>query len=233
MKAMVFFGAGASNYFGIPTMKEFIEDFEKYLEDNGADDEKSLYKQIKSSLEEVYGDLDLEAMLTVLEDLSGKRFDRRFEHPSILYLLKSHDQIDNTRRSIEIEVRRDAEVAKRLKENLKLFIREKCIPKDFKNKIWIYDEFFGAIIEKMPGYGFKSVREKSIEAAVDCEIFTTNYDLCIENYCRIGNIKYTNGENPTDTGKQIVDITKNNDSFSESRKFHIYKLHPAFPTADR
>jgi len=208
--ATVFFGAGASKYFGIPTMKEFPEDFENYLGDNGEYDEKSLYKRIKDDLKEAYGDLDLEAILTVLEDLSEKeRFDSRFEHPSISYLLKSHNQITNTHRLIEIEVKRDREVAKRLKEKLKRFIRQKCIPEDFKDKIWLYDEFFDAFIEKISFCRFKSVREKSEKVAVDCEIFTTNYDLCIENYCKIGNIAYTNGEILTDTGKQIVDITKN------------------------
>jgi len=114
--ATVFFGAGASKYFGIPTMKEFPEDFENYLGDNGEYDEKSLYKRIKDDLKEAYGDLDLEAILTVLEDLSEKgRFDSRFEHPSILYFLKSLNQINNTHRLIEIEVKRDREVAKRLK----------------------------------------------------------------------------------------------------------------------
>ena len=225
--ATVFFGAGASKYFGIPTMKEFPEDFENYLGDNGEYDEKSLYKRIKDDLKEAYGDLDLEAILTVLEDLSEKeRFDSRFEHPSILYFLKSHNQINNTHRLIEIEVKRDREVAKRLKEKLKRFIRQKCSPEDFKDKIWLYDEFFDAFFEKRSLYRFKSVREKSEKVAVDCEIFTTNYDLCIENYCKIGNIAYTNGEIITDTGKQIVDITKNSsDLFSESANFHIYKLH--------
>ena len=223
----VFFGAGASKYFGIPTMKEFPEDFEKYLEEKGEYDEKNLYKQIKGNLKEVFGDLDLEAILTVLEDLSEKeRFDSRFEHPSILFFLKSYNQISNTRKLIEIEVKRDREVAKRLKEKLKGFIRMKCTPKDFKDKIWLYDVFFDAFIGKISGYGFKSVRERSGKVAVYCEIFTTNYDLCVENYCKIGNIAYINGEIIIDTGKQIVDITKNSgDLFSESAKFHIYKLH--------
>ena len=223
----VFFGAGASKYFGIPTMKEFPEYFEEYLDGNGDDDEKNLYKRIKDNLKEVYGDLDLEAILTVLEDLSEKeRFDSRFEHPSILFFLKSYNQISNTGKLIEIEVKSDREVAKRLKEKLKGFIRMKCTSKDFKDKIWLYDEFFDAFIKKIPGYGFKSVRERSGKVAVDCEIFTTNYDLCIENYCKIGNIAYINGEIIIDTGKQIVDITKNSgDLFSKSSKFHIYKLH--------
>lgn len=87
--------------------------------------------------------------------------------------------------------------------------------------------FFDAFIKKMPGYGFKSVRERSGKVAVDCEIFTTNYDLCIENYCRIGDIECNNGEIPTGSKRQIVNTSKGNGDLyrKDYHGFQIYKLH--------
>jgi hypothetical protein len=219
----VFIGAGASKYFDIPTMKEFPEDFEKYLGDNGESDEKRLYKQINVNLKED-GDLDLEAILTLLEDLSEKeRFDRRFEHPSILYLLEER-QLNKIHELIEFNFKHHGKVAKRLKEKLKWFIRKKCFPENFKDKISLYTEFFDSI---MPDRNFKEQVKKPQTKGRHCEIFTTNYDLCIENYCRMIKMPYKNGEKLTN-GKDIVSISKksNKEFYSNDYSgFQIYKLH--------
>lgn len=220
----VFIGAGASKYFDIPTMKEFPEDFEKYLGGNGESDEKRLYKQINVNLKE-NGDLDLEAILAILEDLSEKeRFDRRFVHPSILYLLEE-SQLNKIHELIEFNFKHQGKVAKRLKEKLKWFIRKKCFPENFKDKISLYTEFFDSI---MPDRNFKEQVKKPQTMGRHCEIFTTNYDLCIENYCRMIKMPYMNGEIITDTRRQIVAISKksNKEFYSNDYSgFQIYKLH--------
>jgi hypothetical protein len=221
----VFFGAGASKCFNVPTMNEFPEDFEKYLEDIEGYNEKSVYKKIKGNLKED-GVLDLEAILTVLEDLSEKeRFDRRFEHPSILYLLEK-GQVNSIHELVEFNVKHYGIIAKSLKEKLKGFIRKKCFPEPeiFKDNISLYTEFFDSI---MPDYDLKMDIGRRKQKGRHCEIFTTNYDLCIENYCRIIEMPYKNGEIFTN-GKNNVSLSKKSNKVlysNDFQGFQIYKLH--------
>lgn len=63
-----FFGAGASAPFGIPTMKQFVIDFEKYLDEKSELDERNSYKNIKNILEmKLHRNIDLEDVFTVIE----------------------------------------------------------------------------------------------------------------------------------------------------------------------
>jgi hypothetical protein len=52
--ALIFLGSGASVPFGLPTMKHFVFDFEKYLQQNdssdGMKDMLFLYEDIKNTL---------------------------------------------------------------------------------------------------------------------------------------------------------------------------------------
>ena len=59
----------------------------------------------------------------------------------------------------------------------------------------------------MPDYNLKMDIGRRKQRGRHCEIFTTNYDLCIENYCRMIKMPYTNGEKLTN-GKDIVSISK-------------------------
>lgn len=45
-KKTLLLGAGASNSFGIPTMKEFLQDFNIYLNEYGSYDENAFYKML-------------------------------------------------------------------------------------------------------------------------------------------------------------------------------------------
>lgn len=46
-----FFGAGASAPFGIPTMKQFVSDFERILDESGSEEERKTYNNIRETLE--------------------------------------------------------------------------------------------------------------------------------------------------------------------------------------
>ena len=217
----IFFGAGASKYFDIPTTKEFPDEFEDYLGKNRENNEKRLYEKIKDRCKEATN-LDLEAILTLLEDLSDKkRLDRRFEHPSILFPLGGKSKYN------ESDVKYVSEAAKQLKEKLKRFIVQKCssFPEKFKDKISVYTEFFDLIFRE---YSLKTyVDEGKRQNGRHCEIFTTNYDLCIENYCSNIKMPFINGQTINNTRTQIVDITKNNFELYHNKYqgFQIYKLH--------
>ena len=64
---MLFLGAGASKPFGIKTMEEMSREFEDKVKRFPAD-ERELYQSIRNNL----GTNNLEDILTVLNDLSGK-----------------------------------------------------------------------------------------------------------------------------------------------------------------
>ena len=55
----------------------------------------------------------------------------------------------------------------------------------------ILDEFFGKILNKQ-GIDFKETLR--LRNARFLEIFTTNYDMVVENYCRSRGLLYENGE---------------------------------------
>ena len=65
-----FFGAGASAPFGIPTMGQFVVDFEKFLNANAERKERELYSDIKQTLEtKIHRNVDLEAVFTVIDGI--------------------------------------------------------------------------------------------------------------------------------------------------------------------
>ena len=65
-----FFGAGTSAPFGIPTMKQFVLDFEDFLNNNSGIKERELYSDIKKTLEEkIHRPPDLEAVFTVIDGI--------------------------------------------------------------------------------------------------------------------------------------------------------------------
>jgi hypothetical protein len=65
-----FFGAGASAPFGIPTMGQFVLDFEKFLNENADKKERDLYSDVKQTLEtKIHRNADLEAIFTVIDGI--------------------------------------------------------------------------------------------------------------------------------------------------------------------
>lgn len=82
---LFFFGAGASAPFGIPTMKQFVSDFETSLEVNATEEEKSLYGKIKATLEKQLGrSIDLEDIFTVIDGLMNFSIERLGTLPAYL-----------------------------------------------------------------------------------------------------------------------------------------------------
>jgi hypothetical protein len=164
---MLFLGAGASKPFGIPAMKEMSEEFE-----NSTDlTKEELYLNIKNTL----GSDNLEDILTVLNDLREES-----GNPSVKYLKSLINEAagpifspfevrEENKKSIKLP--KIEERSKNLWETAIRLIKENCIINNDKreNIAKIYDELFKII-------------EKSNSLPITINIFTTNYDLIIEEY---------------------------------------------------
>ena len=93
--ALVFLGSGASVQFGLPTMKQFVFEFEKHLQQlqplDSSDDTKDmlfLYEDIKNTLTQIHGYADLESVFSVIEILSRNVLYAELEFPSSYLISK-------------------------------------------------------------------------------------------------------------------------------------------------
>jgi len=156
-----FFGAGASAPFGIPTMKQFVVEFEKYLNENAEKSERTLYSDIKTTLNEKLGkEVDLEGVFTVIDGIINYTPERL--GLLSLYLTESRRNFPNM------------EICKNLKEKFQKFVKEKCvIPAESYGKIqMVYQDFFNRIAVEL---GEKSSK-RDYAWNTSWTIFTTNYD---------------------------------------------------------
>jgi hypothetical protein len=171
-----FFGAGASAPFGIPTMKQFVVDFENELNENGSDKEKAMYARIKKILEERLDDsVDLEGIFTVIDGIINYCPERL--GLLSLYLAKEFKPPN----------RFDVEICQSLKEKFHSFVREKClIPKPSFNKISeVYRDFFNRFWRESNTHLSDTYRSSGpYRYCTDWTMFTTNYDTCLEHYWR-------------------------------------------------
>ncbi len=165
---LLFLGAGASKPFGVPTMKEMVEEFEKELEP-GSEDEK-LYEDISVALKNRHGRFDLETVLMVLEALENP--DKW--HPFAAYVLdkfgKNYNAVIDSKDIINAPI-----LAKKLKD----FLSDKCRfnMDEYENNKGLYDTLF-QLSDRVAG-----ITGVSTGSSVSA-IYTTNYDRYIDSYIR-------------------------------------------------
>ncbi len=227
---MIFLGAGTSkSTYEVPLMTELQYNFSDSLR---ADEDQSiiefydeLVENLTSSYEELNLDegVDIEAVLTVLEDLSSaEAFNKRWRHPSILNTLKSLDQLKILD---DFLCKLDCDLAKRTGRLLKSYVVERCDISGKPADDDIYTEFFDLVLGRK-GLRFKEIINNPYNNAT-FSIFTTNYDICLEEYFRKRSHAFQNGETKTDSNELIVDLTSQNTplyggSVSGAK---IFKLH--------
>lgn len=168
---LFFFGAGASAPFGIPTMKQFVLDFEKYLHGNATDSEQKIYSGIKQTLEKRLSEpVDLEAVFTVIDGIINYNQEK-------LGLLSLYSATKFREPNIH-----DKATCKSLRGKFKNFVREKCeIPEESYDKIKVvYQDFFNRFALEFGGQNIEAVSDFWFQR--DWSIFTTNYDTCLEYY---------------------------------------------------
>lgn len=169
-----FFGAGASAPFGIPTMKQFVTDFEVYLNESASKDERLVYDDIKRTLEERTDQgVDLEAIFSVIDGVLNYS-------PERLGVLSLYSAVEFKR---GFPNKLDLDICRNLKKKFESFVREKCaIPDGSYGHIrMVYRDFFNRIaLELKNGVA----KKKECAWRDDWVIFTTNYDTSLEYYWR-------------------------------------------------
>jgi hypothetical protein len=146
--------------------------------------EKDQFDMIVSELKN-YRNFDVEALITILERIGNvEKFVEELNNPSLHYFL---DTLACSCQDTLLYARGQADqgkkVAESLLENLKEFIRDVCARQVQEDKFLILDEFFGAILKKQ-GIDLKIKLETPGLKTAFLEVFTTNYDMIVENYCR-------------------------------------------------
>jgi hypothetical protein len=148
---LFFFGAGASAPFGIPTMKQFVIDFEREMGIRGPNTSDSAvalsntYTAIKNALETKLGvgHVDLEAIFSVIDGIINYSPDRL--GLLALYLLTK------SREPSELDI----QVCKLLREKFQSFVRAKCLIPEEENKrdhiSRVYHDFFNRLLLEFSG----------------------------------------------------------------------------------
>jgi len=186
---LLFLGAGASKPFGIPTIPEFVEIFEREFRD------EELYK----SLNDIFGhDLDLEVAMTVPSDLNKPRneiFETLSPQTADFLFRKSREEAMKFIHDEEIK-RKIAQLLERMKE----IVRQRCIAA-LKSKSFMepYDDFFRFFENIRPKIHSKHIAnpifsgDGVIPIQSKVSIVTTNYDTCLEEYLRRRQIEFVDG----------------------------------------
>jgi len=181
-----FFGAGASAPFGIPTMKQFVLDFEKLLDKTGTKGERELYHDIKDTLtKQLEREIDLEDVFTVIDGCINLN-QERLGLLSLYLLPKAVSKF--TDHSVELELgKRRIHNCKRLKDKFQKFVRNKCRipPESFAKISQVYKDFFNRLITEATSLSSPPVTQRrGHRYCRTWAMFTTNYDICLEYYWR-------------------------------------------------
>lgn len=212
----ILLGAGASEPFEIPPMTRMVNEFEKKLRG----EERSKWKEVKEILTKSGIKPDLEAMLTIFSKpiLIPHNLD-----PQVAYYLKLPDE------KIEII---NSSFARSLEKKVRKYIWDVC---NLKEESWerkkqlnsiydTYDEFFRILTMKIHG----SEAENSLITLLTqgmLDIYTTNYDRCLEIYFQSARFQKANDKILLDEGlrgRYWSTLYYEEDNTPRNR---IYKLH--------
>ena len=175
MSYLLFFGAGASQPFNIPTMQEMVTEFEKILTTKNMT-EKNLYSKIKELQQKGYGysKVDIESVFSVIEGIASGLKPNNMGHLPYYYISSN-----NINKDFSIQ---EVESAKKLKVELEEFIKNKCkseLNNTQKNKI--YSQSYDALLTNIPGT--KTGFTGEVHYPTDWIAYTTNYDRVFEDFC--------------------------------------------------
>ncbi|MBI5253306.1 MAG: SIR2 family protein [Euryarchaeota archaeon] len=224
-KVLIFLGAGASKPFGIPTTKEFVGEFAKYLkESKSSQEEIELYRDIEIFLFNRFRpNDDLENILTVLSNFASDITVRKLGPTADYYVHRYYAERLRGKKSRRITLdtgkrKKDIETAKVLADKLKKFVWEKCYSPNQDKILEVYDRFFERIAGATPS------RQSTVEGTSypPCEIFTTNYDLCVETYCKIRGIEINRG---IEHDRALQYSTLKFENYTHSYNVRLFKLH--------
>ena len=215
---IVFLGAGASRPFGIPTMPEFIDIFDREMGN------RALYNNIRNSFDRE--SFDLEVLMTILEDLSKDENEllRTISPQTSTFLVEKMRKEDAN----YMERLPEPSKAKECLSELKGKIRRICfhaVQNNVDTILKIYDQLFrilrSATIPQVRNGGFGRSDDDILDYPANLKIFTTNYDTCVETFLNRHQISFNQGI-VRRYGYNVFDV----DSFGDkSGEVDVFKLH--------
>ena len=222
VNALIFLGAGASAPFGIPTMKEMVPAFEQYLDKLGHDaalkyNMITQYKTIRDVLDQTYGYVDLESVFSVIDAVANETKYSDLGFTAMYAISRLRGNMFNQ----PISSSEEQKTAKTLLEHFKKFVRARCTIDESKADLIdeVYRNFFDVLGEKY-GVGLNQAPNgKQYRTAGDWQIYTTNYDTCIESFWEgVADINDLFDEN---RGLKILGVN----NVKITNKIKVVKLH--------
>lgn len=220
---LFFLGAGASAPFGIPTMKQFVIDFERFLADNGTEDEKNLYNRIKNALsKQLKREIDLEDIFTVIDGYIGFNYERL----GLLAVYCFHGYLSQLKQIPSPSYEKEVEICKSLRIKFQKFVRDRCLmPEESFEKISkVYQDLFNRSYLESMSFGSDTDHSRgNYHYSTRWTIFTTNYDTCLEYYFRqVAKVPLNTGfyfDNATYT------MVQNFNALFDAQTLRLFKLH--------
>lgn len=188
MTCLIFFGAGASKPFGIPTMQEMVVEFEEELKDSN---QKlfEFYLEIKNKLIEEYGEsqIDIEIMLSVINGIAMNLKPSKLGH--FIFYYASINNISNEFPSNMVDN------AKKLQKLMHEYITKACKGTMQEDINITYRKSYVPFFRCING---NKIQSKNLELVLDWKAYTTNYDNIFEDFWRdikppIDHFKKTDG----------------------------------------
>lgn len=177
---LVFFGAGASKPFGIPTMQEMVNSFEESIKSN--EELWHFYCKIKGALSKTHKQIDIESILSVIHGINTSTGQSDFDHFTSYCLT-----INGIRLNAFTED--EMSTAGVLLIKLSGYITASC-----SRELWdpqsTYKRSYEALFRHMPGrqevkYTWVQQgtgKKGDFGLTVDWKAYTTNYDNVFENF---------------------------------------------------
>ena len=113
-----FFGAGASSPFGIPTMTQFVTNFESHLKSSAEKREQELYSDVKGTLESKLGrPPDLEAIFSVIDGIINYLDAENLSMFTLYFATQYRENFPS---------KEQVETAKNLKQKFQAYVKKNC-----------------------------------------------------------------------------------------------------------
>jgi len=180
---ILFFGAGASAPFGIPTMQQMVEDFETSLLPGNKAEEQVLYQDIRAFLSETLGrPIDLEAVFTIVDSIINWSSDKMGIAALYHAMRASPRAKEGALASLKPPSTDTVRTARSLEADFESFVKNACqIREGVSTRIdEVYKNFFDSIGAVVGGTNFQGQTGRS--QVVVGPMFTTNYDAVLEHY---------------------------------------------------
>lgn len=175
MSNLIFFGAGASAPFGIPTMREMVEKFESYLSKENING-RNLYSNIKKALERGYKppQIDIESIFSVIVGIAEQITPQELSH----FAFYCNNRFGREVKFTDTEIKE----AINLHKELEKFIQRECEANESVDDIeLVYHQSYKVFFDNQWGITYQH-NEKNIKYPWGFNAFTTNYDTIFENY---------------------------------------------------